>query len=64
MKTKEMSKTVTLCCGLGMSTIWGSHYLYKYQIVHITKPQVFVSKTNSLKYVEKINSFISFKSSM
>ena len=32
---------------LGMSIIWGSDYLYKYQIVQIPKTQVLVSKTNS-----------------
>ena len=34
-------------CQLGMSIIWGSEYLYKYQIVQIPKTQVLVSKTNS-----------------
>ena len=41
------TKFVYLWTEVGMSIIWGSDYLYKYQIVQIPKTQVFVSKTNS-----------------
>ena len=41
------AKFTDRCPESGMSIIWGSDYLYKYQIVQIPKTQVFVSKTNS-----------------
>ena len=46
---------------LGMSTIWGQHYLYKYQIPQIVDPQIFVQivvinfHTKFQKNVEKIS---------
>ena len=46
---------------IGMSTIWGQHYLYKYQIPQIVDPQIFVQivvinfHTKFQKNVEKIS---------
>ena len=46
---------------LGMSIIWGQHYLYKYQIPQIVDPQIFVQivvinfHTKFQKNVEKIS---------
>ena len=48
---------------VGMSTIWGQHYLYKYQIPQIVDPQIFVQivvinfHTKFQKNVEKISKF-------
>ena len=50
------------CC-VGMSIIWGQHYLYKYQIPQIVDPQIFVQivvinfHTKFQKNVEKISKF-------